>query len=259
MRLFVTPSAVDAAERQGFRTGDRGTHSSRTIMVAELTALLAVVPRDADRSAYTAAVIEDNCLAKPTISTRRLSIQRLGELYALERACPVFGVLRALWDLDPKSRPLLALLAALARDPLLRATAAPIVELSPRAELPRASVRAALRESVADRFSEAVLEKVLRNAASSWTQSGHLEGRTFKIRRRVEATPFAVALALFLAYAAGFRATELLANGWLSVLDASPSAARALAVEAKRLGLLDLRSAGDVLEIGFARLASVEG
>jgi len=259
MRFFACGAAAEAAASQGFRTGDRGTHSSRTIMLDELTALLAAVPRDADRGAYSAAVVEDNCLAKPTISTRRLSIQRLGELYALDRRCPVFRVLRFLWDLDPKSRPLLAMLGALARDPLLRATAARIVELPPGAELPRVSVRAALRESVADRLSEAVLEKVLRNAASSWTQSGHLEGRTFKIRHRVEATPFAVALALFLAHAAGFRANELLANGWLSVLDASPSAARALALEAKRLGLLDLRSAGDVLEVGFARLAGVEG
>jgi hypothetical protein len=150
-------------------------------------------------------------------------------------------------------------LAALARDPLLRATAVPIVELPPGAELQRASVRAALRESVGDRLSEAVLEKVLRNAASSWTQSGHLEGRTFKIRRRVEATSFSVAFALFLAHAAGFRANELLANGWLTVLDALPSAARSLALEAKRLGILDLRTAGDVLEIGFARLGGLEG
>jgi hypothetical protein len=228
-------------------------------MLDEITALLAVVPPDADRGAYLAAVVEDNCLAKPTLSTRRLSIQRLGELYALDRRCPVFRGLRYLWDLDPKSRPQLALLAALARDPLLRATAVPIVELPPGAELQRASVRAALRESVGDRLSEAVLEKVLRNAASSWTQSGHLEGRTFKIRRRVEATSFSVAFALFLAHAAGFRANELLANGWLTVLDASPSAARSLALEAKRLGILDLRTAGDVLEVGFARLGGLEG
>lgn len=259
MRLFANPSAAAGAERHGFRTGDRGTHSSRTIMLDEITALLAVVPPDAGRGAYLAAVVEDNCLAKPTLSTRRLSIQRLGELYALDRRCPVFRGLRYLWDLDPKSRPQLALLAALARDPLLRATAVPIVELPPGAELQRASVRAALRESVGDRLSEAVLEKVLRNAASSWTQSGHLEGRTFKIRRRVEATSFSVAFALFLAHAAGFRANELLANGWLTVLDASPSAARALALEAKRLGILDLRTAGEVFEVGFARIGGGGG
>jgi hypothetical protein len=259
MRFFPSASAAEAALLQGFRGGNRGTHSSRTLMLEELTALLAAVPRNADRLAYAAAAVEDNCLAKPTIATRRLSIQRLSELYALDRRCPVFGALRMLWDVDAKSRPLLALLAALARDPLLRSTAPPILDLPAGAELQRAAVRAALREAVGDRLKDAVLDKVLRNAASSWTQSGHLEGRTFKIRHRVEGTPSAVAFGLFLAHAAGFRANELLANGWLSALDVSASAARALAVEAKRLGLLELRSAGDVLEIGFGRFAGWEG
>jgi hypothetical protein len=259
MRFFASASTPESAVRQGFRTGSRGTHSSRTLMLNELGAVLAAVPREADRSAYAAAIVEDNCLAKSTVASRRLSNQRLGELYALDRRCPLFRVLRALWDVETKGQPLLALLSALARDPLLLATAAPVLDLQPGAELQRAAVKAALREAVGERLNDAVLEKVLRNTASSWTQAGHLEGRTFKIRCRVEATPRAVAFALFLAHAAGFRGNELLANGWVIALDASPSAARALALEAKRLGLLDLRSAGDVLEVGFERLSAAQG
>ena len=74
-------------------------------MLTELEAVLAAAPGAADRAAYAAAIIEGNCLEKPTASTRRLSNQRLGELYALDPFVVVFRVLRGLWDVDPKARP----------------------------------------------------------------------------------------------------------------------------------------------------------
>ena len=64
------------------------------------------------------------------------------------------------------------------------ATAPAVVPLRPGEALPRAPMKAALQEAVGDRLNEAVLEKVRRNAASSWTQAGFLEGRMFKVRRR---------------------------------------------------------------------------
>jgi len=223
-------------------------------MLGELTAVLAATPLDASRSDYAAAIISGNCLAKPTASTRRLTNQRLGELYALDPSCAVFRVLRRLWPHDASGRPLLALLAALARDPLLRATAQPVVSLPAGSELPRLSIKAALREVVGERFNDAILDKVLRNAASSWAQAGHLQGRTFKVRRRVEATPGAVAFALYLGHLAGFRGEELLSSGWAATLDCSATLVRSLALEAKRVGLIDLRAAGEVLELGLERL-----
>ena len=107
---------------------------------------------------------------------------------------------------------------------------------------------------MASRLNDATLDKVARNAASTWAQSGHLVGRTFKRRRLVLPTPAAMAFALWLAQAAGFRGEQLLASPWVAVLDCSPSNARSEALEAKRLGLMDLRAAGDVLEFGFDRL-----
>ena len=176
------------------------------------------VPPDGLRKNYADAVIEGNCLRKPTTSTRRLSLQRLSELYALDPETPIFRVLRQLWDADTASRPLLAILAALSRDPLLMATAQVIVPLAEKFEMPRKSMAEGLREKVADRLSDATLDKVIRNTASSWSQSGHLSGRTFKIRRRVQPTPRTVAFALYLGVGAGFRGEELLAVGWIKPL-----------------------------------------
>lgn len=252
---FTTPNAdrlVDSA--MGFRFGDKGTHTSRTMMLAELTAVLAAVPPTGSRQEYAEAVIEGNCLGKPTTSTRRLTLQRLSELYGLDPEIAIFRVLRRLWGTDSAAQPLLALLAALARDPLLVATAAAILPLADGIEMPRKSMAEQLRAAVGERLSDATLDKVIRNTASSWSQAGHLSGRTFKIRCRVNATPAAVAFALYLGTALGFRGDDLLTSGWIKALDCTPSQALDLALEAKRLGLLDLRVAGDVLDLSLDRL-----
>ena len=81
----------------GFRFGDKGTHTSRTMMLAELTELLDALPETAPRQAYAEAIIEDNLLGKQTAATRKLTNQRLGELYGLTPTLPLFAVLRRAW------------------------------------------------------------------------------------------------------------------------------------------------------------------
>lgn len=256
-QFFPAGDISEEAGRTGFRIGAKGTHSSRTIMLADLSTVLAAVPPLALRQDYAAAIVHANCLGKPTASTRELANQRLGELYALDPSAAVFRVFRRLWDLGQLGRPLLAMLCALARDPLLRATAPAVLCLAPAAEVMRDRLKKAVRDASGDRLNDAVLDKVCRNAASSWEQSGHLQGRTFKRRRPVQATPQSLAYALFLGRAAGFRGAELLGTGWIAVLDCSPSLARQLAVDAKRLGLIDVRMAGEVVDIDLGRLDRV--
>ena len=258
-RLLPDGESRAGAEAAGFRLGAKGTHTSRTVMLAELDAVLAAAGADAARTDYIAAIVEANCLSKPTAATRQLSYQRLRELYGLDPRLPLFRVLRRLWAVDPSVRPLLAVLAAVARDPLFAASAPAVVSLPPGAELQRAPMRAVLRDAVGDRLNETVLEKTCRNAASSWTQSGHLEGRTFKKRRRVTAPAPAVAFALYLACSAGFRGAGVFSSAWPRLVDCDPSQARRLAMEAKRLGLIGLRMVGDVVELDTARLDPAAG
>lgn len=73
-------------ERLGFRIGDRGTQSSRTIMLAELRLLLDALPPDAPKTEYFEAVIQNNILGKRTVSTREYSARRLSELYGAQNA-----------------------------------------------------------------------------------------------------------------------------------------------------------------------------
>lgn len=223
-------------------------------MLDEIRRVFDAVPPTAHHVSYADAVVDDNCLGKQTVATRRHSLQHLRELYGLDPGVPIFRILRRLWEIDGSGRPLLALLACLARDPLLLATADAVIGLPEGAEFQRNAMRDALAAAVQDRLNESTLNKVVRNAASSWSQGGHLEGRTFKLRRIVRPTPACVAFALYLAHAAGFAVEESLTTGWLKVLDCGPSAVLELAAGAKRLGLVDLRMAGDVIDLKLDRL-----
>ena len=253
-RFYPSNEPRIKAEEVGFRFGDKGTHTSRTMMLAELGAVLDVTGDTAERDDYRSAIIDGNCLSKATAATRRLSSQRLSELYGLDPKLPLFRVLRRLWNIDRENHPRLALLAAIARDPLLAASAPSIIPLAPGAEFQREPMKAALRSAVGGRLNDSTLEKVCRNAASSWTQSGHLEGRTFKKRRPVQASPATAAFALYLASAAGYRGAETFTSAWFRVLDCDPSQARHYALETKRLGLINLRMAGDVVELDVSLL-----
>ena len=280
--LTETPAGLKA----GIRFGSVGTHTSRTIMLAELSDLLDAAPcRPAQemgaagvqaslfettafqpslfppslpkRADYARAVIEENVLGKDTASARRSTLQRLTELYGIDQALPIFRVLRRLWVIDEPGRPLLAMLCALARDPLLRATAPAVLSLAPGAELLRSTLHDAIDPNPSPRFKPAILDKIARNTASSWAQSGHLQGRVRKIRRYVTPTPAATAFALWLGSLQGLAGDYLLTTLWAAVLDAPPNRLFECALLAKQLGLLRAVAGGGVLEIDVAGLDPV--
>ena len=151
MRDFSTFSDIRPSEltvTAGFRFGDRGTQTSRTIMLNELTALFDAVPAHAGPTEYTTAIVDDNALGKQTGANRRLTGQRLRELYGFDLRLALFRVLRRLWTIDESGRPLLAMLCSLARDPLLRLSAAHILGLPIGAELVRSYFLEAIRDDV---------------------------------------------------------------------------------------------------------------
>jgi len=240
--------------RFGFKFGDKGAHTSRTIMLKELTILLEDQGPNSSREDYVSAIVYHNCLGKRTVSTRKLSSQRLSELYGLDPSILLFRVLRFLLQHDVNGRPLLALLTALARDPLLRVTSTPILQMQVGEELVRQKVTQALLQGIENRLNENILDKVVRNTSSSWTQSGHLTGRVRKYRQKVNPTPIVTAYALVLGYILGARGNGLFNTLWAKVLDTPHEELVSLATDAKRLGFLDLSQAGGVVEVSFSRL-----
>jgi len=241
-------------QQAGFRWGRKGTHTSRTIMFDELRLVLAYCQPNATRDDYLAAIHNDNCLGKRTASTRRISSQRLSELYALDPEVPLFRVMRRCWYADREGQAILAMLLALARDPLLRISAVPVLRMRPGEELARQQLTDAISRAVGTRLSEGTIDKVVRNTASSWTQSGHLKGRGRKTRQLVVPTPVTAAYALLLGYLAGARGAALFESLWTRVLDVPASELTNLAVDARRLGFLDMTQAGGVIDLSFSRL-----
>ena len=86
--------------KAGFRFGDKGTHTSRTIMFKELDLLFEDQEDWVPRKAYVSAIVDQNCLGKRTVSTRKITSQRLSELYGLNPSIPLFRILRQLWQHD---------------------------------------------------------------------------------------------------------------------------------------------------------------
>jgi len=244
--------AEEVDPRIGFRFGMKGSHSSRTMMSHELHELFRYSPPSASHEDYVEAIEKENCLGKRTVSNRRHLSQKLTELYGLDSSLPLFRVFRLLWYADEHGRPLLCLLLALARDPLLRVSAGPVLAMEPGEELLRDLLWKRLRASIrSDRMNDSTIEKVVRNASSSWTQSGHLEGRSRKFRRAVDATPMSAAYALFLGYALGARDGLMLDTFWAHVLGTGREELVALGLEARRLGLIDMIRIGEVMSISM--------
>lgn len=227
-------------------------------MVAELATLLAAVPVGSAAAAYREAILTRNVLGKDTDSTRQKSLRHLRELYALDEARPIFGLLRKLHTLDPSSLPLLAVQVAWARDPLFRATTPPVMDASEGERVETASLTQALESTFPNHYSEVSRNTITRNAASSWTQSGHLIGHSNKTRRRIQPTAVAVTMALFLGTIAGYHGTTVFSNPWCALLDLTADRARAMGQEAHRAGLLNLRAVGEVVDLSFPLLAEFQ-
>jgi len=242
------------SERLGFRSGKTGVHNSRTLTLRDLRVVLEEVPSDATNAAYRSAIKEDNILSKDTGSTRHYVAQRLSQLYGLDHEIPIFRVFRHLWDEGEEGRPLLAMLLALARDPILRTTAPPVLEISKGEVLNKEVLEQTIAEVEGDRFNETSRKKIARMTASSWTQSGHLEGRYNKTRTQPVLSVPAAVYALVLGFMNGARGPQLFETFWVSVLDVEEHEVHDYAKRGSRRDLLTYRNAGGMIEVDFSQL-----
>ena len=246
---------VSLRERLGFRDGDKGAHSSRTMMLAELTQALAAIPEAGTREDFRRLIVAENLLGKRTESNRIRADAHLHQLYGLDPSLPVYRLLRRFWEADPDGRPLLAILCACARDPLLRAAALGVLAVPVGEQVDPGRVMAAL-STVSPRFAPTTLLSMAQNIASSFTQSGHLKGKLQKVRGRARATPISAAFAAALGCMEGARGQFLLASRWANLLDVNASEMLDLLLSASRGGWIDVRAAAGVVEVRMDRLLS---
>ena len=236
----------------GFRDAAGGVHLSKTMMLAELTAVMDSCP-DRDPEAVAHAVLTDNVLGKPTGSARRLALSRLNTLYGILTPKPVQLAALKLWPWSAAGRPLLTVLCALAREPLLRQTAGVVLRAPPGTSVRWPDLAAAIAAEYPDRYSPKMMKSLGQNCVSSWTQSGHLRGRVNKRRSLAEPSPEAAAFAALLGTIAGFGGPALLRSPWMGLLDRSEADLLSLLRRAESAGLARVRAGGGVVQIDVRR------
>ena len=223
--------------RLGFRYERGGAHLARAMMLEELQLLLSFVDDpDSEEPFYFQAIEEKSCLGKRSGRTRRLTARHLRALYALGPDITLFRILRFFWNRDMDGQPLLALLCAYARDSILRSSAAFIQSYSMGETVSREALEEFIDNREPGRFSQATLKSTAQNINSTWTQSGHLQGRVKKIRSQPKATPGSVSYALLLGYLNGIRGESIFKTEYAGLLDCSFERSVELATEAAGKG-----------------------
>lgn len=249
----------DQLSRLGFKYARGGAHASRTIMLDELRDLFRFVGRpDATPDDYLKAIDIDNCLGKRSGKTRMLTYRHLVDLYSLDPNNILFRTMIYFWERDIDGQPLLAVLCAYARDSILRTTASFVLSFPEGAQVERVALEAYIDKQEPGRFSKATLKSTAQNINSTWTKTGHLEGRAKKIRHRAEATPGSVAYALLMGYLTGARGQALFQTEYMKVLDCSVDRAIELAESASGKGWIVFKRVGAVIEVLFPNLISLE-
>jgi hypothetical protein len=256
--VIQNQSDKNMLEKLGFCFGKRTAHTSRTIMFSELDTLLSHSMPEATKVQYLLSIVELNILNKQTLRSRKLTAERLTELYGLSQDICIFRCMRHLWYADAKSRPLLAFFCSCTRDTLLRLSTEKVVSTSIGATISTSDMENALRTLAPERFSQATLTSAAQNINSSHTQAGYLSGRSNKKRTQTNPTPANVAYALFLGYLEGFQAERLFESFWARLLDIPTEKIHELAIAASRKGWLDYRSAGGIIDVQFPNLLTEE-
>ncbi len=240
---------VDFAVRQSGIT-------SHPIGVPELIRLLDVVGPQAPLEDYERAAIRDNTLGLATASGREWRFATLRRLYLLRPDSLIFRALRDLWPDDPSGRPLLAGLCAMATDTVFRASASVITGTAVGDEVTVAEFASAIESAYPGAYAASTLKTAAANAYASWHQTGHLGRASSRRKPRVRANvgPADVAYALLLGHLQGHRGEALFEAIWAHVLDRPRSHLYELAFAASQQGMLEFRSAGGVVEVGFRAL-----
>ena len=245
----MTPNTT--LQKFGFKFGQSGAHSARSMMLAELQTLFATTAPETKPAQYQSDICDYNVLDKPTAKSRSLTYRHLVDLYGMNTEIPLFRIFRKLWPIDPLAQPALALQMALVRDPLLRLSIPLINDTELGSPIIRQDVEAILKAPNPERFSPASLKSFAQNINGSWTQAGFLQGRSKKTRSEPKITPVNVAFALFLAYLEGASGERLLHNAWCRLLGLSNHQLSELAMAASHRGIIDFKQSGGVTDVRF--------
>jgi len=238
----------------GFSKAGIGGHAARSMMYLEMRILVRAMPLIVTRDDFTRAIVKENVLEKPTLSSRKKSLRHLFELYGMD---PSKALFRVLWDLahaDLDSLPQLCIVCAYARDPQLRHSFELVRALRLGEVLERSVMEQHLENGFPNRFSPAMKKSMAQNVNTSWTFGGHLAGRAKKTRRLPETRPISAAYAMFVGYLTGLRGERLLDSPFAALVAPNRSQLQTSLALASARGLLSIKQAAGIVEFDFSNL-----
>ena len=257
--LTISNSREECFSRFGFSFDRGGAHLARSMMLDELRLLLQHQSEpSASLEVYQRAILDENCLAKRSSRTRKITLRHLKSLYALNPTVSLFRAMRYFWLRDVDGQPLIAFLVAYSRDSVLRSSAPLILQRSRGSSIVCANMEEYLEETEAGRFSKETLKAASQRVLASWTRAGHLTGHVKKTRTQAVATPGSVALALFMGYLTDARGQNLFETEYAKLLDCSVDRAIELAESASRKGWIVCKRIGSVIEVLFPNLLTAQ-
>jgi hypothetical protein len=242
------------AKKAGFRDVTGSIHTSQTILANNARTLIEDIGSSSDswdRESLTDSIILKNIFGKRTDSARSGGLRDMIAIYGFDRPPPVTKALLSLWHAT-RDRSLLLGQLAIARDPILRATAPVIFDMQPGEASGFRTMMTYLETQYPRRFSNGTLRAVGERCISSWAQMGHLRQGRVRERVPVVAESAHAAFAAFLAICCGLSGRSILKSGWFQMLDLSPEQAMSLLRRAEAEGQIDLHVAGHVFEVGLA-------
>lgn len=238
----------------GFSKTSLGGHMARSMMFLEMRALVRAMHLTVTKDDFTKAIVEENVLEKPTLSSRKKSLRHLMELYGMD---PSEALFRVLWDFghaDLDSLHQLCLVCAYARDPQLRHSFELVRTLRLGEVLERVAMEKHLENGFPGRFSPAMKKSMAQNVNTTWTFGGHLAGKAKKTRRLPEPRPVSAAYAMFVGYLTGLRGERLLNSAFASLVASNRTQLIAALSLASAKGLLSLKQAAGIVEFDFPNL-----
>lgn len=221
-------------------------------MLDELTALLNAVPQyGATGEEYRAAIMEENCLGKPTMAARNEARKRLAKMYSLDFADLVYRKFHELWSRNSACRQLLGFQYAWVNDAMLRDSCKYFLPMAPGTTITPLDTSVWVHNTYPDTYSEKSVKSVGRSLNSSWYQGGYIDGIHARVRKAVVPQVENVVFALYLGKESGLAGWGLFSSPMAGLLDTSEYALVSLAEQAARQGLIRFKHIGEVIEVAF--------
>lgn len=227
---------------------------ARSMMFVEMSLLVKAIPIAVNKSDFSTAIIEENVLEKPTLSSRKKSLRHLVELYGLDPSKPLFRVFWEFSHEDFESLNQLCLVCVYANDPQLRQSFEIIRTLRLGEVMERLVMEHHLENGFPGRFSPATKKSLSQNVNTTWTYGGHLKGKAKKFRCLPEPRPFSAAYAMFVGHLAGLRGEKLLDSAYAYLVSSNRSQLQAALSLASAKGILSLKQAAGIVEFDFSNI-----